>query len=1239
MTIAKILIVLRFKYHLNQKLCSYFRNQMKIKQTPLFLLFLLLLIPQLSISQEKETAPSKQRKIHYVPEGNSFVLKNGTRKFNRALYGTNTGFRVETGDLPEFALYMPGMGGNFKLGIQKGDNSKWITEAKTIDTRYSLGIMYYKIQDPILGNGELLLEVIAHKNTEGFGLKVTGNNIQKDISLIWSFGGASGKKFSRDGDIGADPESVFYLQPNYCINNKYTVQKESFLLEYGAEINKQKTVNNKSLIGFYPKSEIHLANASKQNSPTELYRSTPDSLTVITGKINNISKNSLFWMIETDAKTKLKNQKELSTIFENSVQQTQLLANRVKVVTPDPYINTLGSALSIAADGIWESPAYLHGAIAWRMHLNAWRGAYTADPLGWHDRAKSHFESYSKSQVTEPLSGPVTPDVTRNLAREKEEMGTALFTSGYISRNPNNNTKAHHYDMNLVFFDQMLRHFKWTGDTAFMKEMWPVIQRHLAWEKRNFDTNNDGSYDAYAAIWASDALQYSGGAVTHSSAYNFYANKEVAAVAKYLKHDDSTFLNESKSIFDATNAKLWMPKKGIFAEYKDGLGNQLLHESPGVWSIYHTIDSELSNPFQTYQMLNYVDTKIPHISIVAEGLDKKDLYMISTTNWQPYDWSINNVALAEQLHASLAFWQGGQSETAFKMWESALVDSMYLGASPGGFEQLSLYDAMRGELYRDFADPIGMTSRTLVEGLFGIQPNALENSLTICPGFPAKWDYASLEIPDVSLSFKRNNNTDFYQIKPHFSTKMNLKLVVNIPFDNIKSVTINGEKTNWKINSEAVGNPQLIVESPFKESYNIDITWEGEKLEQLKIEKFYCIGESLFIQTTKAKILEVYDPQTALGEISKTESILKSNLKTKEDATFFVKLKQGNTIWWSPINLVVKPEIEAKTTRIENNNLLFTLKNNSQKTIEGNLIFNPFGKEISQKVSLNKDSETIISIPLENLISGTNAFELKTNDGKTFPISFTNWDIILPKETKLEIISLTENFNAKMTDIFKQEYLSPRPTSPTLQLPKQGIGNWCYPNLDVKIDDSGLRQSAKNNNQITSPQGILFQTPSNTTSKNIAFTSMWDNFPDSISVPLSGKASHLYLMMAGTTNPMQSRMVNGEVVVNYTDGSSEILQLKNPENWWPVEQDYFTNGLAFTTDAPKPPRVYLKSGIISSTFKDFSSIKGFSNYAIDGGAATILDLPLNKNKTLKNITLKSIANDVVIGLMSATLVR
>ena len=62
---------------------------------------------------------------------------------------------------------------------------------------------------------------------------------------------------------------------------------------------------------------------------------------------------------------------------------------------------------------------------------------------------------------------------------------------------------------------------------------------------------------------------------------------------------------------------------------------------------------------------------------------------------------------------------------------------MYLSAGPGNFQQFSFYDAIRGELYRDFADGIGMLARTLMEGLFGIQPDALNNKLVIRPGFPS----------------------------------------------------------------------------------------------------------------------------------------------------------------------------------------------------------------------------------------------------------------------------------------------------------------------------------------------------------------------------------------------------------------------------------------------------------------------------------------------------------------------
>lgn len=1183
-------------------------------------------------SQEKQNL----RKIHYAPEGNSFVLKNGNRKFNRALYGSNTGFRVETGDLPEFAMYMPGMGGNFKLGLVNENDSKWITETSKIETRYVSGTMQYTIEDPILGNGKLFIDVVALKGKEGFVVKVYGKNVSKNTNLIWAFGGATGKKFSRDGDIGADPESVFYLQPEYCVNNTYTLKKESFLLEYGSESNKQKTGNNRNLSGYFPDSQINLANANNQKSPLELFNSKAESLTVISGKTNSFDEKAKYWLFLAEDSKENFTQKSIGELYEKAVQETQILANRVKVETPDPYINTLGSALAIAADGIWESPAYLHGAIAWRMYLNAWRGAYTADPLGWHDRAKTHFTSYSNSQVTSPESGPVVFDEEKNLACQKEEIGTSMFSSGYISRSPNKNNVAHHYDMNLVFIDQMLRHFKWTGDVAFMKEMWPTIQRHLNWEKRNFDADNDGLYDAYACIWASDALQYSGGAVIHSSAYNYYSNKTVGEVAKMIKADTKPFSNEADKILKASNSQLWIPKKGIFAEYKDALGNRLLHDTPAIWSIYHTIDSELSNPFESYQMLNYVDKEIPHIPISAEGLDKKDLYVISTTNWQPYTWSINNVALAEQLHTSLAFWQGRQAEKAFTMWESALIESMYLSPSPGGFEQLMYQDAIRGELYRDFADPIGMASRTLVEGLYGIQPDALAKVLKIEPGFPKKWGNASLEIPDISFSFKRENKKETYHIENRFPTQMNLNLVLNAPFENIQSVMINGKIASYRCISQSIGNPKISIETAYAKVYDIVVTWRGGTIEQMHPKPFYTSGENLDMIIFKSKILSVYDPQSVLGELSNKEKMLHATVNGEGNKTFFVKLKQGEFFWWEPVAVNFKPKIETKIQSSKNNNVAISIKNNTSKRMDGTLISSE--KVTQQKLNLDLSEEKTIEIPFQDLVPGTNILNFKA-DSKSEPITIIDWDIPLNGKNKLETISLSAFFNSKVTDIFNFEYLSPRPKTATLQLPKQGIGNWCYPNVSVTIDDKGLRVKAKTNNEFTTPEGIKFNTPSDENQKNIIFTSMWDNYPQSIDIPLDGKASHAYFMMAGTTNPMQSRIVNGEIKVNYTDGTSEILALKNPENWWPIEQDYFVDGLAFTTDAVKPPRVYLKTGEISRDFAAFKAIKGFSNYGVDGGAGTILDLPLDKNKTLKSLTLRTIANDVVIGLMSLSLIR
>ncbi len=258
--------------------------------------------------------------------------------------------------------------------------------------------MLYEIKDSMLGNGTLHITIHALADTEGMIIKTQFDHVSKNVHLLWVFGGATGKKFHRDGDIGADPESSFYLQPDYCKNNSYQIGKNGFALTFGAEKNKEKFIS-----GIIPlEATIHIADANEQSTPLQLYNSKSSSLPVVTAMLD-ASSSPQYFLIQA-GQVLPNNYDSLENIFNRAESAREKLINRVKLVTPDKYINTLGGALAVAGDAIWESPSYMHGAIAWRMRLPGWRGPFVADPLGWHDRARSHFKLQKTSLCVIPVS-------------------------------------------------------------------------------------------------------------------------------------------------------------------------------------------------------------------------------------------------------------------------------------------------------------------------------------------------------------------------------------------------------------------------------------------------------------------------------------------------------------------------------------------------------------------------------------------------------------------------------------------------------------------------------------------------------------------------------------------------------------------------------------------------------------------------------------------------------------------
>ena len=951
---------------------------------------------------------STPRKQQYKPENRAFVCENGTNRFTRALYGGHTGYRIETSDKPIFAIVKKGYHRSLRFSVEGVP----LDQAQYCRASYEEGMRSYILSDDrwkSFGPGVLRVKVAALPDEEGAVFEFIGDKWQGPLRVKYRLCSIANTKMSRNGDLGVDDLKCFEPSPT------------------------QEGLKEGLCTSF--RNFGHLVIRLNEVAP-----------------VGDISATEL---------------------FNKTVGYYREKSGQVAFNTPDPYINALGWALVMAADGDWDGQTWLHGCIGWRMPLPGWRAAYAADVLGWGDRAVTHFNAYAKSQVTgvPPTIGHPSQDPDANMARAQKKWGTQMYSNGYICRTPERNDQMHHYDMNLNYIDELLWHFQFNADKVYMRKMWPLIKSHIEWEKRNFDPDGDHLYDAYCCIWASDALYYNGGAVTHSSAYNYRANLLAARMAEILGENPAPYKAEAEAILKAMNERLWVPSPSNgtphWAEYEDAMGLRRRHESAALWSIYTPIDCEAGTPEQFYQATKYVDTEIPHIYV--EGTGK---HTIATSNWMPYAWSINNVAPAEVMHTALAYFQAGRNDAGYDLLKANVMDNMYFGQSPANFGQLSHYDAARGECYRDFGDVIGISSRALIQGLFGIIPNALYGECIIRPGFPVKWEKVQVRTPYLEYKYARANGKVRIEVWQNFAKP--LKIVVRQ----------NQEHGRYRV-----------IEGTAEQHQTIEYDW----------------------QDVAPETTEKYPEKT----ISKQEAIM---LGLSEPVA------QGR---------------KASFRRIDINPMM----------------------------------------------------------------------------------------NASVTDIFNNKYTSPRPAVTTLQIPLQGVGEWCHPEYKPTVDDTAFRKMVSKGE--VSILGIPFRTPAD--GQNIMFVSLWDNYPDEQTIGLQGKASWANLLMAGTTNHMQSRIDNGVVVATYTDGTITQMPLRNPDNWCPIEQDYYIDGKAFHAATPRPYRICLGTGDVSRDLGAKLNIQGVYGREIPGGAAQLLRMPLDPAKELKSLTVKALSNDVVIGLMAVTL--
>jgi hypothetical protein len=129
-----------------------------------------------------------------------------------------------------------------------------------------------------------------------------------------------------------------------------------------------------------------------------------------------------------------------------------------------------------------------------------------------------------------------------------------------------------------------------------------------------------------------------------------------------------------------------------------------------------------------------------------------------------------------------------------------------------------------------------------------------------------------------------------------------------------------------------------------------------------------------------------------------------------------------------------------------------------------------------------------------------------------------------------------------------------------------------------------------------------------------------------VRIPVGKKGSAIWLLLAGTTNPMQTGIANGIVRLDYQGGLVDELPLVHPTNFWKMD-----------TEVP---------GRENERFRDYDyrhdafALPRQRPWTLELGKncrAMVIARKLDPDRMLESLTLETLSPEVIIGLIGVTI--
>ncbi len=894
-----------------------------------FLLFLLIMdnIVAQVIDQNKKIETFQNfgaMKLHYQPVDDGYQIVGSSNIFNRGLYGGHendsltekyvtfasdqpivlgaiTDWRTSEACLhAKCGTFMVGIASTpgvsapvFTTPVKRGERySQWFHENQGTVATYKNGWMEYEISTfaQCFARVTAKIEVLPINSEDGFLVHIKANTDQRVI-LVMGFGGIT--DFLGRFEFPYVKERNF--SPSDCLDNTVTIGENSALVS-GSKGNSIKTTMR---IGTSFPVNVKIGNAKKIEYPGQFLGKDSTQIEAPMVKMDYILKqgetlDGYIVVLRNASKASLgkwTSHPDPVEYLKNEIRKTR---SAIKVSTPDSMFDISVPPNVLAMDASWHEKSFYHGTYAWHAPYMGWRLWYGPTVIGWHDRVKKNFKTFANLQVSKT-------EKLEEVAYNGGQYSTLKNSYGFLPE-MSDGRKTIFYNMQEVGVDMILHEIEWTGDTSYAKGVFDNISGVLDWEKRILDPDNDHLYQNWLNTWISDAHSYNGGGCAQSSAYNYHANKVMANLASRLGRNPEPFLSRSKKIQDAVQKTLWIPDKGVMAEYIDVIGNKLLHPSPELATIYHSIEAGVVDPFQAYQMLTFTENILRN-----EKTKARNGRLVWSSEWYPQNYSSCGLYTAENIHLAWAYFMCGQTQKGHELLKG-IVDTNFLSCSPGAVGHCLAPDGYSGGS-TDFTDIDSMYLRLIVEGLFGIRFNLLNDEILIAPNFPSEWEHASLKVADASLKYQRKDQKEIFYLQSE--TKANRIFSIPLRSSKVEDVFLNDHSVGYRI-EPGIGYSKLIVESKQTGSIKIEVDHASTPIPKLVYNRNVSSGERIDFLVDRGFISEIKDPSGCLFLINQNGTTINAEVKALSgNQTVFMHVKEKDWDGWLAADITIDKKQSA----------------------------------------------------------------------------------------------------------------------------------------------------------------------------------------------------------------------------------------------------------------------------------------------------------------------------------------